>query len=104
MNGPTFGQVAMISVGQIEQVIIDTLESTPLHATHWWRASMVEKSGLLQSTVDRVLEGPRAQALLEESLRFSTGPLCGGKVFRFVGLYFSRWRLRRSCGQSVRSA
>lgn len=38
---PRPGRPATISIGQVEQVIIDTLESTPGNATHGLRASIL---------------------------------------------------------------
>lgn len=54
VDEPRPGRPATVSIGQVEQVIIDTLESTSANATHWSRASMAEKSGLSKSTTGRI--------------------------------------------------
>lgn len=46
VDEPRPGRPATVNIDQVEQVIVDTLESTPKNATHWSRARMAEKSGL----------------------------------------------------------
>ncbi|MEZ0071422.1 hypothetical protein [Planotetraspora sp. GP83] len=46
-----------VSDERVEQVVVDTLESTPVDGTHWSRAPMAKRSGLSPSTVGRLPRG-----------------------------------------------
>jgi transposase len=54
VDEPRPGAPRTITDEQVEQVVTDTLESTPRDATHWSRASMAAHSGLSRSTVGRI--------------------------------------------------
>jgi len=86
---PRPGRPATISVEQVEQVIIDTLESTPKNATHWSRALMAKKSGLSASTVGRIWKAFGIKPHLEEGFKLSNDPLFTEKVYDIVGLYLN---------------
>lgn len=49
VDEPPPGWPVPISVDQVEQVVVDTLDSNIPDATHWLRANIAEKAGLSKS-------------------------------------------------------
>lgn len=81
------GAPRKITDEQVEQVVVDTLESTPEDATHWSRASMAKNSGLSRSTVGRIWKAFQLKPHLSETFKLSKDPLFIDKVRDVVGLY-----------------
>jgi transposase len=81
------GRKASITVDQVEEVIVATLEQTPTGATHWSRASMAARSGLSRSTVGRIWRDFGLKPHRAETFKLSTDPLFIDKVVDVVGLY-----------------
>jgi transposase/transcriptional regulator with XRE-family HTH domain len=81
------GRPPSISVEQVEQVIVATLEQTPRNATHWSRASMASRTGLSRSTIGRIWRDFGLQPHRAETFKLSTDPLFVEKVVDVVGLY-----------------
>jgi transposase len=81
------GAPRKITDERVEQVVVDTLESTPKDATHWSRASMAKHSGLSKSTVGRIWKAFRLKPHRSETFKLSTDPLFIDKVRDVVGLF-----------------
>lgn len=87
VDEPRSGAPRTIGDEQVEQVVVDTLESTPRDATHWSRASMAAHAGLSRSTVGRIWRAFRLQPHRSETFKLSTDPQFIDKVRDVVGLY-----------------
>jgi transposase len=81
------GRPSSVTLDQVEDVVVATLEQTPRNATHWSRQSMAERSGLSKSTIGRIWRDFGLKPHQADTFKLSTDPLFVEKVIDVVGLY-----------------
>jgi transposase len=81
------GRPSSVTLDQVEDVIVATLESKPRNATHWSQATMANKSGLSRSTIGRIWKDFGLQPHRTDGFTLSTDPFFVDKVIDVVGLY-----------------
>jgi transposase len=83
---PRSGAPRTVDDARIEAVIVRTLESLPVDATHWSSRGMAKASGLSTSTVQRIWRAFGLQPHRAETFKLSTDPDFVAKVRDIVGL------------------
>src|SRR4051794_10517145 len=86
---PRPGGPRTITVDQVEEVIVATLESTPPNATHWTRSKMAERTGLSKTTIGEIWKKFGLKPHRVEHFKLSTDPLFIDKLYDVVGLYLN---------------
>jgi transposase len=88
-DDPRPGRPATISLDQVQDVVVATLESIPENATHWTRKKMAERSGLSKSTIGRIWNAFELKPHRSDGFKLSNDPLFVEKVNDIVGLYLN---------------
>lgn len=83
------GRPRTITVEQVEDVIVATLESTPPNATHWTRSKMAQRTELSKTTIGKIWSDFSIKPHLVEHYKLSTDPLFIDKLYDVVGLYLN---------------
>lgn len=86
---PRPGSPRKIDDERIEQIVIQTLESTPRGQTHWSTRELARITGLSHSTISRIWRAFGLQPHRVETFKLSPDPLLIEKVRDIVGLYMN---------------
>src|SRR5712671_4342812 len=78
-----------VSDAQIEQIVIQTLESTPRAQTHWSTRGLAQATGLSRMTISRIWRAFGLQPHRTDIFKLSPDPLLIEKVRDIVGLYMN---------------
>lgn len=84
---PRPGAPRTITDEQVEQVVIQTLETTPRGATHWSTRSLAKATGLSRMTIARIWRAFGLQPHRSDTFKLSPDPFLVDKVRDIVGLY-----------------
>ena len=86
---PRPGVPRTITDTQVEQVIVKTLEQTPVDGTHWSTRSMARATGMSQTAVSRIWRAFGLKPHLVQTWKLSADPQFIDKVRDVVGLYLN---------------
>jgi len=86
---PRPGAPRKVSDAQVEQVVIQTLESTPRGETHWSTRGLAKATGLSRMTISRIWKAFGLQPHRSETFKLSPDPQLIEKVRDIVGLYMN---------------
>src|SRR6266851_966424 len=86
---PRPGTPRTVSDEQVEQVVIQTLESTPRGETHWSTRGLAKATGLSRMTISRIWRAFGLQPHRTDTFKLSPDPLLIEKVRDIVGLYMN---------------
>ena len=86
---PRPGAHRQVSDAQVEQVVIQTLESTPRGETHWSTRGLAKATGLSRMTISRIWHAFGLQPHRTDTFKLSPDPLLIDKVRDIVGLYMN---------------
>ena len=84
---PRPGAPRKITDEQVEQIIVQTLETTPRGQTHWSTRELAKATGFSRMTISRVWRAFGMQPHRTETFKLSPDPLLIEKVRDIVGLY-----------------
>jgi len=86
---PRPGTPRTVSDAQVEQVVIQTLESTPWGETHWSTRGLAKATGLGRMTISRIWHAFGLQPRRSDTFKLSPDRQLIEKVRDIVGLYMN---------------
>jgi transposase len=86
---PRPGAPRKVSDAEVEQVVIQTLESSPRGATHWSTRGLAKTTGLSRMTISRIWHAFGVQPHRTDPFKLSPDPQLVEKVRDIVGLYMN---------------
>jgi transposase len=89
MDAPRPGAARTIGDDVIEAVVVETLETAPVDATHWSTRSLAAKHGISHQTVAEIWRAFGLKPWREDSFKVSPDPDLVEKIRDIVGLYIN---------------
>jgi transposase/transposase-like protein len=89
LDEPRPGVPRTVTDEMVENVVVQTLETTPRGATHWSTRQMAKRVGLSRATINRIWRAFGLQPHRAETFKLSKDPLLIEKVRDIVGLYLN---------------
>lgn len=86
---PRVGAPRTISDEKVEEIVVQTLETTPKACTHWSTRKMAENAGISKSSVGRIWRAHGLKPHIVRGFKLSNDPQFIEKVRDIVGLYMS---------------
>ena len=86
---PRPGAPRKVTDAQVEEVVIQSLESTPRGQTHWSTRELAKATGLSRMTISRIWQAFGLQPHRSEAFKLSPDPQLIEKVRDIVGLYMN---------------
>jgi transposase len=86
---PRPGKPRSITDGDVERVLVKTLEQQPANATHWSTRSLAAATGMSQSAISRIWRAFGLKPHQTETFKLSPDPQFIDKVRDIVGLYLN---------------
>jgi transposase len=86
---PRVGAPRTITDEKVEEVVVQTLETTPKACTHWSTRKMASNAGISKSSVGRIWRAHGLQPHIVRGFKLSNDPQFIEKVRDIVGLYMS---------------
>ena len=86
---PRPGVPRTITDGQVEEVVVRTLEEIPEGATHWSKRELARQVGISPTSVHRIWRAFGLQPWRTEDFKISPDPLLIDKIRDVVGLYLA---------------
>lgn len=89
LDEPRPGAPRKVTDQAVENVVVQTLETTPKGATHWSTRELAKHLGMSHTTIGRIWRAFGLKPHLSETFTLSRDPLLVEKVRDIVGLYMS---------------
>ena len=89
VDAPRPGATRTIADEVVEAVVVDTLESAPVDATHWSTRSLAQRHGISRQTVSEIWRAFGLKPWRQDSFKVSPDPDLIEKIRDLVGLYLS---------------
>lgn len=86
-DAPRPGRLPQISIKKIKTVVEATIQTTPLHATHWSTRLMAQAQGISEATVRRIWKQHNLKPHLVKTFKISRDKHFVEKLYDVVGLY-----------------